>query len=107
MYLDKGALLWLMIRKMKTKWKQNETIKKEKKEKKDKYKDFVKLTKEEHQKLIENFWEITTDERIEKLNSYIWSKGTKYKSHYHTILNWSKKNEKEKPKSFEDNLQYL
>ena len=28
---------------------------------------------------------------IEKLSSYIASKGKKYKSHYATILNWSRK----------------
>ena len=28
---------------------------------------------------------------MEKLNSYIGSKGKKYKSHYHTLISWLKK----------------
>ena len=68
---------------------------KEKENVKDKYLEFVKLTKEEHKKLIDKFWIFWTDDRLEKLNSYIGSKWTKYKSHYHTILNWSNKEKKD------------
>jgi len=64
---------------------------KKKKEKKYKYMDSVLLTKEEHQKLIDKFGETKTNSYIENLNNYIGSKGKKYKSHYFTILNWSKK----------------
>jgi len=53
-----------------------------------KYLDFILLTPEEHQKLIEKLGKQKTIEMIEKLNNYIGSKGKKYKSHYHTILNW-------------------
>lgn len=52
----------------------------------------VKLTKEEHQKLLDRFKESGTNERIEALSSYIASKGIKYKSHYATILAWERKN---------------
>jgi len=33
---------------------------------------------------------------ITKLNNYIGSKGKKYKSHYHTILNWSRRDIEQK-----------
>lgn len=58
---------------------------------KNKYMDFVLLTKEENNKLIEKFGEIETTERIIALNDYIGAKDVKYKSHYHTILMWSRK----------------
>ncbi|SHE47346.1 hypothetical protein SAMN02745164_00493 [Marinitoga hydrogenitolerans DSM 16785] len=68
-------------------------IKKEKKFKKEKKKflEFVFLKEEEYEKLVERFGKTIIDEYIEKLNNYIGSKGKKYKSHYHTILNWLKK----------------
>ena len=47
----------------------------------------VKLTKEEYAKLEKS----NLLPYIEKLSSYIASKGKKYKSHYATILNWSRK----------------
>ena len=47
----------------------------------------VKLTDEEYQKLKEK----DLLPYIEKLSSYIASKGKRYKSHYATILNWSRK----------------
>lgn len=55
------------------------------------YLEFVKLTEEEHKKLIDKFGTTETNDFIERLNNYIGSKGTKYKSHYHTILNWNRK----------------
>jgi len=58
--------------------------------------EFIYLTDDEHQKLLEKFGEPGTKDRIEKLNNYIGSKGNKYKSHYHTILTWSNR-DKEKP----------
>ena len=51
----------------------------------------VKLTKQEYEKLEKN----NLLPYIEKLSSYMASKGKKYKSHYATILNWSKKEKKE------------
>ena len=62
--------------------------------KKQRYMDSVLLTLEEHQKLIEKFGEGETKTYIENLNNYIGSKGKKYKSHYFTILSWSKKDNK-------------
>lgn len=49
----------------------------------------VLLTDEELQRLKEEI--PNTDEMIERLSSYIASKGTKYKSHYATIRNWHKR----------------
>jgi uncharacterized protein (DUF1697 family) len=63
-------------------------------EKKDAYAGSVRLTKEEHQKLIEKFGEADAAERIENLSLYIRSKGDKYKSHYATILNWERMSDK-------------
>ena len=60
--------------------------------KKNKFLDFVYLTEEEYQKLTTQLWKKLTDELIDKLNNYIWSIWKdKYKSHYYTILQWSKK----------------
>ena len=50
----------------------------------------MKLTKEEKEKLHARFGEETTLTLIENLSEYIASKGKKYKSHYATILQWSK-----------------
>ena len=68
---------------------------KEDKVQKIKFLDSVYLAEEEHQKLIELYGEKNTKEYIETLNDYIESKGKKYKSHYHTILAWHRK---DKPK---------
>lgn len=57
---------------------------------KNKYGEFnrVLLSDEEYKKLSERFGEKNTKIMIKKLDSYIESKGKKYKSHYATILNW-------------------
>lgn len=66
-------------------------IKKENiKEKKLKFWDFVLLTQNEHTKLLVDLWEKILEQTIENLNNYIWSRGKKYKSHYHTIRAWNK-----------------
>lgn len=52
----------------------------------------VKLTSDEHQKLIEQFGQAGTNEKINNLDLYIQSTGKKYASHYATILNWERKN---------------
>lgn len=53
--------------------------------------DCVKLTSEEYQKLIEFFGsEEKAMAKIQVLNDYVMSKGKKYASHYHTILNWNR-----------------
>ena len=68
---------------------------KPKKPKKDKFGDFVLLTEEEHQKLVELMGEEKTDLYIENLNNYVGQHGRKYKSHYYTIRNWYRRDEKE------------
>ena len=63
--------------------------------------DFVLLTTEEHQKLIDQFGEQKTADFISHLNSYGHQKAKKFKeytSHYHTILAWDRK-DKEGPPS--------
>ena len=62
---------------------------------KEKFSEFVLLKKEEHEKLIEKFGEKETTQMIERLNNYIGSSGRRYKSHYHTILQWVDKDKKE------------
>ncbi len=60
---------------------------------KNKYGEFknVSLSEEEHQKILNSLGEKQTNELIERLSGYIASKGIKYKSHYATMLNWSRK----------------
>ena len=55
----------------------------------------VLLTDEEHEKLVEQFGENEASDLITRLDGYIASKGDKYKSHYATILNWSRKDKQE------------
>jgi len=61
---------------------------------KNKYMDFVYLSKEEYEKLKTSFGEPLLKEKISALNDYIGSKGIRYKSHYHTILNWNRRDSK-------------
>lgn len=74
---------------------------------KDIYGEFqnVKLTKEEYHKLEQ----ANLLPYIEKLSSYMASKNKKYKSHYATILNWSRKDKTNIPEWFdkEQNTQEL
>jgi hypothetical protein len=56
------------------------------------YPEFVYLAEGEHKKLIEQFGDAGTKERIERLNIYLGSTGKTYKSHYYTILNWERRN---------------
>lgn len=63
----------------------------------------VKLTDEEYEKIKNN----NLLSYIEKLSSYMASKGKRYKSHYATILNWSRKEnkvEKDIPNWFDKEL---
>jgi len=57
-----------------------------------KYLDYVLLTVEEHKKLNDLLGR-NLDNWIDRLNDYIGSKGKSYKSHYHTILTWFKKDQ--------------
>ena len=78
---------------------------KEKINKKEKYGEFenVLLTDEEYEKLKNN----NLLDFIERLSSYIESKGKKYKSHYATILNWSRKEIKQQdvPEWFNEKIE--
>lgn len=56
--------------------------------------EFVRLTQDEYQKLIQKFGQEDADERIQRLNDGIGSKGYKYQSHYHTILTWDRRDKK-------------
>jgi len=51
----------------------------------------VLLSSEEHGKLVDRIGNTLTQKYIERLSSYIASKGKQYKSHYHTILSWWRK----------------
>ena len=50
--------------------------------------DLVKLTQKEYDSCITNYGEQQTIKALDKLNSFIGSKGDKYKSHYHTLSSW-------------------
>ena len=83
--------------------KQLTTTNNDKKEKKDIYGEFVKLTKTEYDKIITKYGLDIFDEYSDRLNNYIGSTGKKYKSHYHTLLGWIRKDNvptlEEKPDS--------
>jgi len=65
-------------------------LQKEVKPAKEKYLDFVLLTKDEYDKLKFGI-RGDLDGWLHKLNDYLGSTGKRYKSHYHTILNWARK----------------
>ncbi len=52
------------------------------------YAEFVKMTEEEYNKLVEKHGEELTNKMIEVLDNYKGSKGKKYKSDYRAILSW-------------------
>lgn len=62
---------------------------------KTKYLEFVYLTDDQYNELKEKFGEEKLKEKIYELNLGIGSKGYKYSSHYHTILSWDRKNNKQ------------
>lgn len=55
---------------------------------KKKYAEFVSMTEEEHQKLVEKYGQIFTAACIEELDNYKGSKGKKYASDYRAVLSW-------------------
>ncbi|MFH0857578.1 MAG: hypothetical protein V1848_02410 [Candidatus Magasanikbacteria bacterium] len=67
----------------------------------------VKLTDDEHQKLLIAFGEIHTQEMIDNMDLYLESKGDKYKSHYATLLSWEKKNTGGNDGSFRSSNQFI
>ena len=76
--------------------------KRKEKEIKDIYADFVSMLPKEYEKLIEQFGEKGTKDRIENLNLYKGSKGIKYESDYLTILSWERKNKLKNKTQTED-----
>ena len=60
----------------------------DRKKKKIKYADFVSMTPEEYDKLVQKHGSDNTTVLIDILNSYKGSNGKKYKSDYLAILNW-------------------
>jgi len=61
--------------------------------KKKKYMDCLYFADGEIEKLCEKIGTNTAKDYLERLNYYVGSTGTKYKSHYMTILNWWKKDQ--------------
>jgi predicted phage replisome organizer len=58
------------------------------KKKKIHYAEFVTMTEEEYNKLVDKYGEENTQKMIEKLDNYKGASGKKYKSDYRAILNW-------------------
>lgn len=54
----------------------------------NKYAEFVSMTEEEYQKLIQAYGEEKTKRMIQILDNYKGANGKKYKSDYRAILNW-------------------
>lgn len=52
------------------------------------FSEFVVMTQGQYDQLANKLGKTVLDKYVERLNNYIGSKGKKYKSHYHTILNW-------------------
>jgi hypothetical protein len=76
-----------------------------------KYAEFVRMTEEEYQKLIEQYGEKATKKMIEILDNYKGATGKTYKSDYRAILSWvvkryqeeeKQRKPKSEPKSFWD-----
>ena len=60
-------------------------------EEKRRYGDFVFLLESHYENLCVAYGKKIIDAKISDLNNYIGSTGRKYKSHYHTLLNWLKR----------------
>lgn len=58
------------------------------KETKEKYLEYIQLSSNEYQKLIDKYGEEITLKAIEKVNNHKGATGRKYKSDYSAILNW-------------------
>jgi len=59
------------------------------------FKEFVNLTQDEYDKLVEFIGKEQTEEMIESLNNFKGSTGKKYVSDYHTIRQWVNRDKKE------------
>ena len=62
--------------------------KKKRDKEKKKYRDYVSMTEDEYQKLLDTYGEEFTERCLDVLNAYKGSKGKTYKSDYLAILNW-------------------
>lgn len=71
--------------------KEPNKLKKSDKEIKTEFGEFVRLTQKEYDKLVEDFSKCIIDSKIEDMNLYIESKGTKYKSHNAALRQWLKR----------------
>lgn len=80
-----------------------------KENKKRKFLEYVFLTDEEYNKLVEGYWRGVVEDQIKNLNNYIWQNWKdKYKSHYYTILNRMRKAWiKELPKKLNENESWI
>lgn len=58
------------------------------KKKKTKYAEYVSMTEDEYQKLVDQYGEDRTKKMIAVLDNYKGSTGKKYKNDYRTILSW-------------------
>ena len=79
----------------------------ENREEKNKYSECVLLTEKQYENLISMFGEHKAKEKIQELNDGIQAYGYKYKSHYHTILSWYRKQKRENPQQSSPNYQKL
>lgn len=59
----------------------------------------VELRKEDYYELVNLYGEDKARELIEDLSIYMQSSGKKYENHYATLLNWTRRQEKDKPSS--------
>lgn len=58
---------------------------------KQKLLDCILMTEDQYQNLLSALGRKNTEVYIQKVNDYVMSKGVKYKSHYHTVLAWARK----------------
>jgi len=70
---------------------ENENVNENKDKDKLLFLEFVKLTQTQHDDLIAKIGKNGTEDYIQRLNNYIGAKGKQYKSHYHAILSWWRK----------------
>lgn len=75
--------------------KKKDEQKKKDEPKKEQYGEFVKMTEEEHQKLLEEYGPEMTARMIEVLDNYKGSNGKSYQSDYRAILSWVRDRVKE------------
>ena len=87
---------------------------KKRKEEKSRYLESIMLTETQYKTLIKKYGESKVKELMERLDGWIGQVGTKkantYKSHYHTIMNWYRRDlakEEEKTSNIGNNYETL